>query len=244
MATTEPLSQVKISTEFGTNLPQNCIPQSFTARNSHRVFKRFVLSLHCSTLSHLPQSPSSRVCLYLDLHGHSKHKGIFAFGCITGDDKEEIFSSTSSTSSARGRHISPNQLRMKVVRSNSISSSYSPSSTAVVASQKIQQSTAGGGGGDSNKTQTGIALALKLKERSHSAGPQGRLGNKIPTPPVPLDEQQLIKRPSRSRLETDSVTSMSSSSSRNVSPARCVEMKYERVKSVFSLSSSLTLSLS
>jgi hypothetical protein len=167
------------------------------------------------------QSSTSRVCLYLDLHAHSKHKGIFAFGCVTGDEKEEIFSITSSR--RRERHISPTQLRMKVVRSNSTSSSTSSSSS-------LQKNRVG----ESNETQGGDptqGIAMALKERSRSAGPQGRIGSRIPTPPV--DQQQVIKNSSR-LLDTDSVLS---TSSRNASPARSLELKYERVKSAPSLSS-------
>jgi hypothetical protein len=149
------------------------------------------------------------------------------------DERDD--SSSSSLRTRDERHLSPSQFKTKVLRSNSISSTERAGAGGGGGGGRISPSGTGGGG---QQLSHGIAT-LTVKERSRSAGPQGRqrgeLSHHLPHPPQGTG----LSLSKRFSSPLDSGSSVASSSSRSVSPARCLELREERVKQV--LPSSPTL---
>lgn len=114
----------------------------------------------------------------------------------------------------RGRYQSPTNIRTKVLRSNSTSSSIT-NEQSIQELKSFKGSIYQGGEGTINK------------ERSHSAGPGGR---QLMRAGSDGDNSNILPR----RIINIS-ESRSTPSSRSVSPAKFIEKKYERVKYVLLL---------
>lgn len=183
----------------------------------NRVWHNPIIEKH-PTIYHFKQlakelntENDSKISLYLDLHGHSKHKGVFAFGCVVEENNDTIDDGNSviSGSSNHRRYNSPILIRTKVLRSNS-------TSTSINHEQSIHDLNTKG-----LLFQGDVSNSI-IKERSHSAGPQGRQLVKISNG---SNENLFISKKSSSFSE-----SRSTPTSRSPSPARSLEKKYERVK--------------